>query len=101
MREHEYNGRESVYFAGQPGDREENKKDLIDAREAVLALDFCFLILDAIERSRTDKIGQYVMPLTLDMRHDLLVYLISGERERQAIFLVLKALLLRRGGSAN
>jgi hypothetical protein len=83
--------------------RELSRRELIDGREAVLALDFCFLTLDWIEINRTDRKISYVMPLTEDMRRDLLVYLISGETERKAIYLILKALFLRNtdGGSNN
>lgn len=100
LSDHEYSKKDFTY-AGPRSEFVENRRDLIDGREIILAFDYCFLVLDWIERNRTDKVGDYVVRLTSDMRHDFLSYLLSGDRERKAIYLILKALFLRDGGATN
>lgn len=101
--EHEYNEVAKVSFRGPPEIYASSRQDLIDAREAVLALDFVILIIHYFEENRIDRIEPFKMPLTMDMRHDLIGYLLSGKCDEKAIYLILKALYLRHslGGPAN
>ncbi|KEQ07024.1 hypothetical protein [Pseudorhizobium pelagicum] len=101
--EHEYNEEEKVIFRGPPEAYASSRQDLIDAREIVLALDFVLNIIHYFELNRIDRAEEFRPRLTVDMRHDLIGYLLSGRAEEKAIYLILKALYLRHssGGSAN
>lgn len=101
--EHEYDEEEKVTFRGTAAQYTESRQDLIDAREAVISLDFVLNIIDYFEKNRIDREEEYTVRLTFDMRHDLIGYLLSGHAEEKALYLILKALYLRRSGrgSAN
>ncbi|MFC3207209.1 hypothetical protein [Aquamicrobium soli] len=95
---HDYDEEEKYTFKGTDQQKYEARRDLIDGRESVLAMDFCIMIIDWFERNRIDRFEPYRQRLTKDMRHDLLNYLLSGACERKALYLILKALYLRSGG---
>lgn len=102
--EHEYDEIPKYEFKGTGEQKAAAKKDLIDGRESVLAMDFCVMIIDWFERNRTDRSIPYRQPMTIDMRHDLLNYLLVGGADRKGLYLILKAIYLRPsggGGSAN
>jgi len=101
--EHEYNEDVKVVFHGPPELYASSRQDLIDAREIVLALDFVLNIIHYFEQNRIDRAEEFRPRLTVDMRHDLIGYLLSGNTEEKAVYLILKALYLRHstGGSAN
>lgn len=101
--EHEYDEEEKVEFRGPPDLYASSRMDLIDAREAVLALDFVLNIIHYFEINRNDRVEEFQIRLTVDMRHDLISYLLTGKVEEKALYLILKALYLRHsaGGSAN
>jgi hypothetical protein len=89
-------------FSGTPEQKAKARLDLVDAREALLALDFVLLVINWFEHNRTDRSEPYRQPLTEDMRHDMLSYLINDETSPKSLYLILKAMHLRHGsGSAN
>ncbi len=96
MKNHDYSASQEFFAKATGESYEKNRRDIIDGREIVISFDFCFMFLDAIERNRRDRDDQYVMPLTEDMRHDFIVYLTSKEPEREAVYLIFKALFLRK-----
>ncbi|HSP25938.1 MAG TPA: hypothetical protein VLQ65_12270 [Saliniramus sp.] len=87
-------------FVGTPAQQKAARQDLVDAREAVLALDFVLLVINWFEHYRTDRSEPYRQPLTDDMRHDLLRYLINDETSPKSLYLILKAMYLRPGHGA-
>jgi len=101
--EHEYDEEAKVEFRGPTDLYTSSRQDLIDARDIVLALDFVLNIIHYFEENRIDRAEPFRLRLTVDMRHDLIGYLISGKTDEKAIYLILKALYLRHsaGGSAN
>ncbi|SCX04032.1 hypothetical protein DSM25558_0603 [Agrobacterium sp. DSM 25558] len=101
--QHDYNEEDKVTFRGPPEIYASSRQDLIDAREVVLALDFVLNIIHYFEENRIDRAEDFKPRITIDMRHDLIGYLLSGKSEEKAIYLILKALYLRHsaGGSAN
>ncbi|MDX8527981.1 hypothetical protein RFM41_30330 [Mesorhizobium sp. VK25A] len=101
--DHEYNEDVPYDFKGSDEQKATARQDLIDGRESILALDFCLLIINWFERNRTDRAIPYRQPMTADMRHDLLNYLLGGAVDRKGLYLILKAMYLRpnRGGAAN
>ncbi|MBZ9980380.1 hypothetical protein LB521_04365 [Mesorhizobium sp. BR-1-1-8] len=101
--DHEYNEEIPYIFKGSEKLKAAARSDLIDGREASLALDFCLLIVDWFERNRIDRAIPYRQPITSDMRHDLMNYLLIGAVDRKALYLILKAMYLRpnKGGAAN
>lgn len=103
FKEHTYEEELKFTFRGNDTQYLDSRKDLIDARDAILSLDFVLNIINYFEEHRIDRVEPFRMPLTLDMRHDLLFYLLSGEVDDKALYLILKALYLRNseGGSAN
>jgi hypothetical protein len=103
MVEHDYQEDPKVSFRGSTTQFEYAKKDLIDAREVVISLDFVLNIIDYFEFNRADRLEKYVVPLTIDMRHDLIGYLLSDSVDPKSLYLILKALYLRHsaGGAAN
>ncbi|RWY85199.1 hypothetical protein EHI44_16940 [Rhizobium leguminosarum] len=103
VEEHDYDEDAKVIFRGPPELYESSRQDLIDARDVVLALDFVLNIIHYFEENRVDRAEQFRPRLTVDMRHDLIGYLLSGSAGEKALYLILKALYLRHssGGSAN
>lgn len=101
--DHEYQEDVPYAFKGTDEEKAAARRDLIDGREAILALDFCLLIINWFEKNRMDRAIPYRQPMTPDMRHDLLGYLLNGSVDRKALYLILKAMYLRpsKGGSAN
>lgn len=92
---HEYQEENKYTFRGTDEQKEQAKADLLDAREASLALDFIILTINWIEQNRIDRATEFRQPLTPGMRHDLLSFLLHGRRDRKAIYLILEALYLR------
>ncbi|MQX37929.1 hypothetical protein [Roseospira navarrensis] len=103
FQEHEYDEEQKYDFRGTADQFNQSKQDLIDAREAVLALDFVLNIIHYFESNRIDREEPFSVRLTMDMRHDILSYILSGEPQEKALYLILKALYLRhtRAGAAN
>lgn len=103
MYDYEYKDAERVMLAISGDRAAAARADLVDGREAVLALDFCLAVVDWFEANRVDRKSEYVVTLTEDMRHDLLVYLLGEQVDKKALYLILKALFTRAngGGSAN
>lgn len=103
VNEHDYDEESKVIFRGPPELYASSRQDLIDARDVVLALDFVLNIIHYFEENRVDRAEEFRLRLTVDMRHDLIGYLLSGKAEEKALYLILKALYLRHssGGSAN
>lgn len=103
MSEHEYNEESKVTVNLSPEQFRQARADLIDARESVLALDFCLAVIHWFEINRIDRKTPFHPTLTADMRHDLLSYLVTGKVDRKALYLILKALFNRAngGGAAN
>lgn len=99
LHSYEYNEEEKYEFRGTPAEKEQAKKDLLDGREASLGLDFVILIIHWYEKNRTDRASPFIQPLTVDMRHDLLNYVLSEELEKRGLYLILKALYLRPPGN--
>jgi hypothetical protein len=100
--DHVYTDEATHSFAGTQAQQQAARQDLVDAREAVLALDFVLLVINWFEHNRTDRSEPYRQPLTDDMRHDLLSYLITDETSPKSLYLILKAMYLRPGnGAAN
>lgn len=99
--DHEYQEEPKFTFQGSYVDRGYAKQDLIDGREAVLSMDFCLSVIAWFEQNRTDRAEDYKNPLTKDMRHDILTYLISEKCDVKGLYLTLKALFLRAGGNGN
>ncbi|SUB02940.1 Uncharacterised protein [Pannonibacter phragmitetus] len=98
---HTYTDAPDHRFNGNAKQKEKAKRDLIDGREISLSLDFVILVIDWHERYRTDREQEYKQPLTEDMRHDLINYLIGNSSEKKAIYLILKALYLRPNGNGK
>lgn len=103
MFEHNYDEEVPYIFRGTDQEKASARQDLIDGREKILALDFCFLIINWYEKNRIDRALPYRQPLTPDMRHDLISYLLTGSVDRKSLYLILKGIYLRpsAGGSAN
>lgn len=102
MYDHEYQEDDVYIFAGTDEQKHDARRDLIDGRHASLSLDFCIMAVDWFERNRDDCTIPFKQPLTADMRHDLINYLVGGNVDLKALYLILKALYLRHGnGSAN
>lgn len=101
--EHQYDETPKFTFRGTKEQFENSRRDLIDGREAVLALDFILNVIHYFESNRVDREEEFSERLTEDMRHDILSYLIAGEPQEKALYLILKALYLRhtREGAAN
>ncbi|WP_394688454.1 hypothetical protein [Hoeflea sp.] len=95
MYDYEYQEEQRYIFRGTEIQKDSARRDLLDAREAVLALDFVILTIDWFERNRIDRAIEFRQPLTAGMRHDLLSYLLHGQKDRKAIYLILEALYLR------
>jgi len=98
--DHDYAEEPKVTWRGTAEQHKKARADLIDARESVLSFDFCMIIIDWFERNRQDRVSSYQQPLTEDMRHDMLVYLISQKVDEKALYLILKALFLSHGNAA-
>jgi hypothetical protein len=82
--------------AHDPGGKTgEARKDLIAAREVVLALDFCLAVISWYESNRIDRSEVFVFRLTPELRHDILSYLVSRQTDPKAIYLFLEALFVR------
>jgi hypothetical protein len=88
-------GQREMEFAGSEAEKIEVAKDLNAAREAYLAFQFVFQVLNWQESVRTDRNQPFVLRMTPDLEHDLLVYLVSGKADEIALFLILKALYAR------
>lgn len=103
MYDYEYKDAEPVELAISEEKAAAARADLVDGREAVLALDFCLAVVDWFESNRVDRKSAYHISLTEDMRHDLLVYLLGEPVDKKAVYLILKALFTRAngGGAAN
>jgi hypothetical protein len=82
-------------FAGTEEEKEEVRRDIAAGREAYLALQFVTVIINWFEKGRTDRIQEFEFRMTLDLSHDITVYLASNQREPVAIYLILKALYTR------
>lgn len=95
MYDHQYDEEPKYQYQGTVEQKTQARKDLLDARESVLALDFIIIIIDWFERNRTDRSIDYRQPLTVGMRHDLLSYLLYGHKDPKALYLILEALYLR------
>lgn len=103
MKAYEYKETPLVTFRGTNDQFTSAKRDLIDGREIILSLDFVLNIIHYFESNRVDRVEDFRIPLTEDMRHDLINYLFSDSVDNKALYLILKALYLRSpsGGSAN
>lgn len=103
MAEHDYDEIEKVKFRGSSEQYQSARSDLVDAREAILALDFVLNIIHYFESNRVDRRTDFMNPLTEDMRHDLIGYLLSGTVDAKEIYLMMKGLYNRPslGGAAN
>jgi hypothetical protein len=99
--DHEYQEDVPYVFRGTDAQKAAARQDLIDGREHVLSLDFVILIIDWYERNRIDRATLFRQPMTEDMRHDLINYLLSGKVEKKALYLILKALYLRPHGAGK
>lgn len=101
--DHEYQEEAKVTVKGSKELYSSSRQDLIDAREVVLSLDFVLNIIHYFEENRIDRAEEFRPRLTVDMRHDLISYLLSGKTDEKAIYLILKGIYLRHsvGGSAN
>ncbi|WP_127088730.1 hypothetical protein [Aquabacter cavernae] len=82
-------------FSGSKNDLEETRKDLAAGRGTFLAFEFCIMVLNWFENARIDRVSNFEFRLTEDLRHDILVYLLSERRDDMAVFLMLKALYVR------
>jgi hypothetical protein len=106
MSDHEYKDElaDSLVFTFDSAIYDQVRRDLVDAREAMLALCFCFNLASWVEVNRIDRVEPFYNRMTVDMRHDMLSYLLSDKRERKALYLIVKALFLRTplpNGTAN
>lgn len=103
MTDHEYKEDPKVQFRGDQATYDLARRDLIDARETILALDFVLNIIHYFESNRIDRETKFQNPLTVDMRHDLIGHLLSDKVDAKSIYLVLKGLYNRHssGGPAN
>ncbi len=82
-------------FAGTEEEKEAVRDDIAAGREAYLALQFVTIVINWFERARTDRIQEFEFRMTLDLFHDIMVYLTTDKREPVAIYLILKALYAR------
>src|SRR5258708_5270754 len=60
-----------------------------------LALQFVTVVINWFEKARTDRIQAFEFRMTIDLSHDIVVYLSSDRKEPTAIYLILKALYTR------
>lgn len=101
MYEYNYKDENGYRFQGTDDEKSEAKNDLVDCRECLLAMDFCFIVASFYEMNRKDRDEPFSNRMTIDMRHDLIGYLIDGNVDRKSLYLIVKALYLRKGnGSA-
>ncbi|WP_439572771.1 hypothetical protein [Phreatobacter sp.] len=103
MYDHEYQEEEKYKFRGTEAQFEAARQDLIDGREVLLAFDFAIIVINWFEQNRVDRAIPFRQPLTADMRHDILSYLLNGSPDPKALYLILKAMYLRpaEGGAHN
>lgn len=95
LAEHEYQNDLDYRFSGTSNQYVEARKDLIAAREVILALDFCLAVIACYESNRIDRKETFVFRLTPELRHDILSYLVSRQTDPKAIYLFLEALFIR------
>lgn len=94
--DHEFTTEPEYHFSGTPEQYDEARQDLISAREVILSLDFCISIICWYEERRIDRTDPHVFRMTVDLRHDIISYLVSRQSEQKAVYLILKALFIRR-----
>lgn len=92
---HTYTSDLHYVFAGSKEQYEEARADLIAAREVILALDFCLSIVCYYEENRIDRVEDFVMRMTPELRHDIISYLVSRQADSKALYLILNALFVR------
>lgn len=99
--EHEFKSELRYRFAGTVEQKAEAKADLVAAREVVLALDFCLMVLCWYEGNRIDRREPFAFRLTPELRHDMISYLVSRNTDPKAIYLILEALFARTPVAAD
>ncbi len=82
-------------FAGPEDEFEEVRKDIAGGGGTFLAYQFVILVINWFEQARTDRVQEFVFRMTLDLEHDILVFLTSEECQPTSIYLILKALYAR------
>jgi len=82
-------------FAGNPEELEETRKDINAGRGTYFALQFVLLVMNWFEKARADRLGLFEYRMTVDLEHNLMVYLLSERRDEMAVYLVLEALYTR------
>jgi hypothetical protein len=99
--DHEFTNDLDYQFCGSEPQYIEARKDLIAARDVVLALDFCLAVIAWYEGNRIDRKEQFAFRLTPDLRHDILSYLVARQTDPKAVYLFLEALFIRTPLSAE
>lgn len=93
--EHEFTSDLHYEFSGTESQKEEAKGQLVAAREVILSLDFCISIICWYEERRIDRVEAYRFNMTVDMRHDIISFLVARGADAKPLYLILKALFLR------
>jgi hypothetical protein len=94
--DHEFSSDRDYTFSGNDEQRASVKADIDAGREALLTLDFCIGIICAYEEARTDRKDPFQYRLTLELRHDIISFLLARGDDSKALYLILEALFVRR-----
>jgi len=82
-------------LAGNQAQLKAARDDLVAARDVVLAFDFCLAVICWYEENRIDRKELFVLRLKLELRHDILSYLVSRQTDPKAVYLILESLFIR------
>lgn len=94
MHNYKYDEKSKYSFAGTEEQKAKARQDLVDAREAALALDFCTMTIAWHEINKKVRLTPFKNPMAFDIRHDLIGYLLSGTADKKALYLIMHALFL-------
>lgn len=85
---------EDVYGSLRIADEQQIQR-VKDGQHYYLAWLFCYEIVEAYERDRTDRRTKYISRITEDFELDMVSHLISGKYTPDSLYMVLKALFFR------
>lgn len=94
LREYDASG-QGIEFPGTVAERDEARKDLAGGGGTYLAFQFTILLVNWFEFRRTDRLQKFEFRLTTALEHDIMVYLLSEQRDELAVYLILHALYTR------
>jgi hypothetical protein len=67
----------------------------MDGQHHYVSWIFCYEIVEAYERARTDRRTKYVSRITEDFELDMVSFLIAGNHSADSLYIIMKALFFR------